>query len=144
MALHELIKILRKEEKKRDFKHEKTPANSKLFKDRCGGTFEAVVTGNGQEKCLIPQVGSLHFLYRGQNQEFVPCVPSLYRGNPANSKLFKDRCGGTFEASADGFPNFYVTPLGVWHNTECLESGTVIFEAKDGAYEPLREEDVID
>lgn len=48
-----------------------------------------------------------------------------------------------FEASADGFPNFYVTPCGVWHNTECLESGTVIFEAKDGAYEPLGEEDVM-
>ena len=54
MTVHELIKILRKEEKKRDFKHEKTPVNSKLFKDRCGGTFEAVVTGNGQDKCLIP------------------------------------------------------------------------------------------
>ena len=37
MTINELIKILRKEEKKRDFKHEKTPANSKLFKDRCGG-----------------------------------------------------------------------------------------------------------
>ena len=49
----------------------------------------------------------------------------------------------SFEASADGFPNFYVTPIGVWHNTECLESGTVIFEANDGAYEPLRDEDVM-
>lgn len=26
---------------------------------------------------------------------------------------------------------------------ECLESGTVIFEAKDGAYEPLGEENVL-
>lgn len=50
----------------------------------------------------------------------------------------------SFEASADGFPNFYVTPIGVWHNTECLESGTVIFEAKDEAYEPLRDEDVME
>lgn len=33
----------------------------------------------------------------------------------------------TFVASADGFPNFYVTPCGVWHNTDCLESGTVTF-----------------
>ena len=49
----------------------------------------------------------------------------------------------SFEASADGFPNFYVTPIGVWHNTECLESGTVIFKAKDGTYEPLRDEDVM-
>lgn len=48
----------------------------------------------------------------------------------------------TFVASADGFPNFYVTPCGVWHNTECLESGTVIFEAKDGVYKPLSLEDI--
>lgn len=48
----------------------------------------------------------------------------------------------TFVASADGFPNFYVTPCCVWHNTECLESGTIIFEAKDGAYKPLLQEDI--
>lgn len=49
----------------------------------------------------------------------------------------------TFVASANSFPNFYVTPCGMWHNTESLESGTVIFEAKDGAYESLKEEDVM-
>lgn len=31
---------------------------------------------------------------------------------------------------------------GQWHSLECLESGTVIFEAKDGAYAPLPAEDV--
>ncbi|WP_308393614.1 FRG domain-containing protein [Prevotella sp.] len=91
MTIQELIKILRKEEKKRDIRHEKTPVNCKLLKEKCCGTFEAVVTGNGQEKCLIPQVGSLHFLYRGQNQEFVPCVPSLYRGNPSEAEIFIER-----------------------------------------------------
>lgn len=30
-----------------------------------------------------------------------------------------------------------------WHSLEVLESGTVIFEAKDGAYEPLSEDDVL-
>lgn len=33
--------------------------------------------------------------------------------------------------------------VGRWHNTECLESGTVILECKDGKYEPLGEEDVL-
>lgn len=91
MTIQELADIIRKEEKKRDIRHEKTPANSKILKEKCGGTFEAVITGNGQEKCLIPQVGSLHFLYRGQNQEFVPCVPSLYRGNPSEAEIFIER-----------------------------------------------------
>lgn len=41
------------------------------------------------------------------------------------------------------------TPLvnvekGRWHNLECLEIGTVLFEAKDGKYEPLNREDYYD
>lgn len=34
-------------------------------------------------------------------------------------------------------------PAGQWHTVEVLESGTVIFEAKDGAYAPLNEEDIL-
>lgn len=34
-------------------------------------------------------------------------------------------------------------PAGQWHNLECLESGTVLFEAKDGAWEPLQEDDIL-
>ena len=29
-----------------------------------------------------------------------------------------------------------------WHSLECLESGTVLFESKDGKYEPPAEEDI--
>ena len=32
---------------------------------------------------------------------------------------------------------------GRWHRIESLESGTVIFEAKDGAYEPIGPEDIL-
>lgn len=32
---------------------------------------------------------------------------------------------------------------GQWHTLEVLESGTVIFEVKDGPYTPLGEEDVL-
>lgn len=34
-------------------------------------------------------------------------------------------------------------PAGQWHDIDVLESGTVIFEAKDGAYAPLEEEDLM-
>ena len=30
-------------------------------------------------------------------------------------------------------------PLGQWHTVHALESGSVILEVKDGAYEPLEE-----
>ena len=32
---------------------------------------------------------------------------------------------------------------GRWHSLECLEAGTVLFEAKDGTWEPLEEEDMM-
>lgn len=32
---------------------------------------------------------------------------------------------------------------GQWHSLKCLESGTVLFEAKDGPYEPLEEGEVL-
>ncbi len=31
---------------------------------------------------------------------------------------------------------------GQWHSLKCLESGTVLFEAKDGPYHPLEEDEV--
>ena len=34
-------------------------------------------------------------------------------------------------------------PAGQWHSLEVLESGTVIFEAKDGAYKPLTEDEIL-
>lgn len=34
-------------------------------------------------------------------------------------------------------------PAGQWHTIKVLEPGTVIFEAKDGAYTPLSEEDIL-
>lgn len=32
---------------------------------------------------------------------------------------------------------------GQWHSLEVLEEGTAVFEAKDGMYEPLAEEDIM-
>ena len=35
-------------------------------------------------------------------------------------------------------------PAGQWHSLRALESGTVILEMKDGAYEPISPEDVME
>ena len=34
-------------------------------------------------------------------------------------------------------------PMGQWHSLECLESGSVILETKDGPWEALKEEDIL-
>lgn len=33
---------------------------------------------------------------------------------------------------------------GQWHSLRCLESGTVLLEAKDGAYRPLDEDEIME
>ena len=61
-------------------------------------------------------------------------------------ELFYDR-EGRLTDSIDLIPNGPVValniPLGKWHTVEVLESGTVILECKDGAYEPLAPEDIL-
>ena len=45
------------------------------------------------------------------------------------------------------FPNGNVPmisiPVGQWHDLICQESGTVIYESKDGAYEPISDNDIL-
>ena len=35
-------------------------------------------------------------------------------------------------------------PAGTWHTLRSIESGTVILEMKDGAYEPIKPEDILE
>ncbi len=90
MTIQEVINAIEAAKVKRDFMSELTPAN-KQFLSKRNGTFEAVLTGKGDEKCLIPEVGVLHYLYRGQNEEVVPCIPTIYRGNPNDAQVFLQR-----------------------------------------------------
>ncbi len=50
---------------------------------------------------------------------------------------------GRYLIEAGGENPGIVVPMGQWHSLECLESGTVILESKDGAYEPLTEEEIL-
>lgn len=76
------IKHLVKEStRKRLLPCEQSDINQQIVLDHELG-FEAVLTGNGSEKILLPEDGAVVYLFRGQNQEYVPCYPSLYRENP--------------------------------------------------------------
>lgn len=39
--------------------------------------------------------------------------------------------------------NVINVPVGQWHSLKSLESGTILFEAKDGPYAPLAEEEIM-
>ncbi len=53
--------------------------------------------------------------------------------------------GGVLVETVDMRPGGVVlnVPAGRWHSLKSLESGTVLLECKDGAWEPLGEEDVL-
>lgn len=58
---------------------------------------------------------------------------------------FYDDAGNETEnvvLDADGDLRALNVEKGRWHSLECLESGSVLLESKDGKYEPLREEEI--
>lgn len=52
---------------------------------------------------------------------------------------------GNLTETVDMVPGGVVLNIeaGRWHSLKCLESGTVLFECKDGAYRPLDEDEVM-
>ena len=52
-------------------------------------------------------------------------------------------CTETIELSPNGQVVALNIPAGQWHTVRALESGSVILEMKDGAYEPLQDCDVL-
>lgn len=55
-----------------------------------------------------------------------------------------DGSGKEIECFEVGAGDGFVMEKGVWHRSESLVSGTVIFEAKEGAFAPLAKEDVME
>lgn len=52
-------------------------------------------------------------------------------------------CSATYEVSAGGPVCALNIPAGTWHTLRAVESGTVILEMKDGAYEPISDCDIL-
>lgn len=52
-------------------------------------------------------------------------------------------CTDYIELSPNGQVVALNVPAGQWHTVKALESGSVILECKEGAYEPQRDEDVL-
>ena len=52
-------------------------------------------------------------------------------------------CTETVELSPNGQVVALNIPAGQWHTVRALESGSVILEMKEGAYEPLQDVDIL-
>ena len=53
------------------------------------------------------------------------------------------RCTEAIELSPNGQVVALNIPAGQWHTVRALESGSVILEMKEGAYEPIGPEDIL-
>jgi len=73
-----------------------------------------------------------------QSSETVICLRGHFE------ELFYDE-GGNLTETVDMVPGGVVVNIEKdrWHSLRCLESGTVLFEAKDGPYHPLEEDEVM-
>lgn len=54
------------------------------------------------------------------------------------------RCVEAVEVKPCGQTMAVSVPAGVWHTVHSLESGTVILEMKNGMYEPIKPEDILE
>lgn len=54
------------------------------------------------------------------------------------------RCTNRIELSPNGPVVALNVPIGQWHTVHSLESGSVILEVKDGPFEPIRPEDILE
>ena len=72
------------------------------------------------------------------SSETVVCVRGHFE------EYFYDESGNLVEV-VDMVPGGVVlnVPIGQWHSLKSLESGTVLLECKDGAYEPIGPEDIL-
>ena len=72
------------------------------------------------------------------SSETVVCIRGHFE------EYFYDESGNLVEV-VDMVPGGVVlnVPIGQWHSLKSLESGTVLLECKDGAYEPLGPEDIL-
>lgn len=106
-TIAEIKRLINESSQKKLFPYEQSDANKQLFKEYEVG-FEAVLTENGSEKILLPEDGTVTYLYRGQNKEYIPCYPSLYRKSPkplSDSEIFTWRMRFTlFCDMLDSYP----------------------------------------
>lgn len=94
---------------------------------------------NSQRMLNALEPGTFMPIHRHKNtSETCMCVRGHFE------EYFYDDNGNTTD-TIDMVPNGIVLNIeaGQWHSLKCLESGTVLLEAKDGPYTPLEQDDIM-
>ena len=94
---------------------------------------------NSQRMLNAIEPGTVMPIHRHKSSsETVVCIRGHFE------EFFYDESGALVDV-VDMVPGGVVlnVPIGQWHSLKSLESGTVLLECKDGAYEPLGDEDIL-
>ena len=94
---------------------------------------------NSQRMLNAIEPGTVMPIHRHKSSsETVVCIRGHFE------EYFYDESGALVDV-VDMVPGGAVlnVPIGQWHSLKSLESGTVLLECKDGAYEPLGDEDIL-
>lgn len=95
---------------------------------------------NSQRMLNAIEPGTIMPIHRHKNTtETVICIRGHFEEH-----LFDEK--GTLSETIDMVPggNIINIPKGQWHSLKSLESGTILFSAKDGKYSPLAEDEIMD
>ena len=94
---------------------------------------------NSQRMLNAIEPGTIMPIHRHmKSSETVVCIRGHYE-----EYLYDD--SGNLIETVDMVPGGVMlnVPAGQWHSLKSLDSGTVLFECKDGAWEPLKDCDVL-
>jgi len=115
---------------------EKAKASPRL---RCNLDLRNSADDNSQRMLNALEPGTIMPIHRHKgSSETCVCVRGHFE------EYFYDTEGRLTE-TVDMRPGGVVLNIekGQWHSLRCLESGTILLEAKDGAYEPLSDVDIL-
>lgn len=105
---------------------------------RCNLDLRNSVEDNSQRMLNALEPGTVMSIHRHlKSSETVICVKGHFE------EYFFDE-DGNLKETVDMIPGGVVLNIeaGQWHSLKCLESGTILFEAKDGPYHPLEEDEI--
>ena len=114
---------------------EKAKANPRL---RCNLDLRNSADDQSQRMLNALEPGTVMPIHRHKGtSETCVCIRGHFE------EYFYDENGKLVE-TIDMVPGGVVLNIekGLWHSLKCLESGTVLFEAKDGAYRPLTPDEI--
>lgn len=114
---------------------EKAKASPRL---RCNLDLRNSADDNSQRMLNALEPGTIMPIHRHKgSSETCVCVRGHFE------EYFYDENGNLMD-TIDMVPGGTVLNIekGQWHSLKCLESGTILLEAKDGEYRPLEEDEV--